>query len=330
MKALDIIYGKARQKKRRVVLPEGYDERVIRAALQVVELNIAQPVLLGEPQRIIAQAEKIGLKIEEEKIKIIDFMKDSKRKFFINKFIDIFHGKITREEAEKQFTNSLYFGSMMVAEDEAEGMVAGAANTTADVFRAAFHIIEPAKKTSTVSSFFLMIVPDCSYGEGGVFLFADGGIIPDPSPVQLANLAIETAKNMSLLLDYEPKVAMLSFSTKSSAEHKAVEKIQKATQLARKKAPNLIIDGELQVDAAIIPEIGERKAPHSPVKGKANILIFPDLDAGNIAYKLVERLAKAEAYGPILQGLAKPVSDLSRGCSVKDILNCTAIVAASA
>ncbi len=328
MRPLEIIYEKARLKEKTIILPEGNDDRVIQAASQIVNLNLAKPVLLGQPDNIINQAGRIGENLDLDKIEIIDFLKDSRAEEFIENFCGMFQNKIDKDEAKKEFSNPLFFGAMMVAKGQGDAMVAGAANTTADVFRVAFQIIGPAKKGQTISSYFLMIIPDCSYGEEGTFLFADAGIIPEPSSQQLANIAISTADNLVSLLNYEPRVAMLSFSTKSSAVHRMVEKVQKAAWIVKGKRPELIIDGELQVDAAISPEVAARKAPGSPVEGRANVLIFPDLDAGNIGYKLVERLAKAESYGPILQGLSKPVSDLSRGCCVRDVTNCSAIMAA--
>ncbi|MEA3369353.1 MAG: phosphate acyltransferase [Candidatus Ratteibacteria bacterium] len=304
MSPLEIIYQKAREKKRTVVFPEANDDRIIRAVSDVAALSLARPVLLGQPDKILNQAEKIGVNLDLNKIEIVNTAGSD--------------------------SNPLSFGAMLVSKGEGDAMVAGAVNTTADVFRVAFQIIGPAEKGMTVSSYFLMIIPDCPYGEEGAFLFADAGIVPEPSPSQLANIAIATADNIVSLLSYEPRVAMLSFSTKSSAEHRSVERVQKATQIVREKKPDLIVDGELQVDAAIVSEVAAKKAPDSPVGGKANVLIFPDLDAANISYKLVERLAKAEAYGPVFQGLNKPVSDLSRGCRIRDIINCSAIVAASA
>ena len=330
MHPLEIIYEKARKNKKTIILPEGNDKRVIHAVSQIANLNLARPILLGEPDKVLKQARQIGENINLNKIEIINFQKDSKREGFIDKYYKMFQKKIDKDEAAKSLNNSLIFGAMLVANGDGDAMVAGADNTTADVFRISFQIIGPAEGITTISSYFLMIVPNCPYGEEGAFLFADAGIIPNPSPIQLANIAIACAKNFSSLLNHESKVAMLSFSTKSSAEHRMVEKVQKATEIVRKKKPGLIIDGELQVDTAIVPEVAARKAPGSPVGGRANVLIFPELDAGNIGYKLVERLAKAEAYGPVLQGLSKPVSDLSRGCSVRDIISCSAIVAASA
>jgi len=330
MHLLEIIYEKARKNKKTIILPEGNDERVIRAASQIANLNLARPILLGEPDKVLKQTRQIGEDINLNKIEIFDFRKDSKREGFIDKYYKMFQKKIDKDEAVKRLNNSLIFGAMLVANGDGDIMVAGADNRTADVFRVSFQIIGPAEGVTTVSSYFLVIIPNCSYGEEGAFLFADAGIIPEPSPIQLANIAIASAQNLSSLFNREPRVAMLSFSTKSSAEHRMVEKVQKATEIVKKKKPGLIIDGELQVDTAIVPEVAARKAPGSPVGGRANILIFPNLDSGNIGYKLVERLAKAEAYGPVLQGLSKPVSDLSRGCSVKNITNCAAIVAASA
>lgn len=333
MHSLEIIYKKAREKQKTIVFPEGNDKRVISAASEIATLNLAKPILIGEPEKIFSLTKEIEKKLDLNRIEIINHLQAPNREEFIEDFYNLYRNKnksLNKDEIEAYLNNPLYFGALLVAKGKGEALVAGAVNTTADVFRVAFQIIGPAQETTSVSSYFLMVVPDCSYGEEGVFLFADAAIIPDPSPIQLANIAISTAKNLKALLNYEPRVAMLSFSTKTSATHRLVEKVQKATQIVKEKVPSLIIDGELQVDAAISPEVAAIKAPDSPVKGRANILIFPNLDAGNISYKLIQRLAKAEAYGPVIQGLNKPVSDLSRGCSVKDIISVAAIVAASA
>lgn len=239
---------------------------------------------------------------------------------------------MTAEEARQLLTaeDNLYYAGMMVRNGDAAGQVAGAASTTGNVLKAAFQTVGPASGIKTVSSFFLMITQNPSFGENGIILFADCAVNPNPDPQALAEIAVATAANCKAFLDVDARVGMLSFSTKGSASHADVDKVTKAVEIAKGIKPDIQIDGELQADAALLPKVGEKKAPGSLVAGKANVLIFPDLDAGNIAYKLVERVAGAEAVGPIIQGLAKPVNDLSRGCSVEDIVNVTAITAVQA
>jgi phosphate acetyltransferase len=237
---------------------------------------------------------------------------------------------MTPEQARELAQDELYFGCLHVKSGKADGQVSGAIHSTADTVRPALQILRTAPGTKLVSAFFLMEVPDCEYGENGTLFFADSGLVENPDAEQLAEIAITTAKSAQTLLGLEPKVAMLSYSTKGSAHSELTEKVVEATRIAKEKAPDLLLDGELQVDAALVPWVGEKKAPGSPVAGKANVLIFPDLNAGNIAYKLVQRLAKADATGPILQGIARPVNDLSRGCSAEDIVNAVAITVAQA
>jgi phosphate acetyltransferase len=251
---------------------------------------------------------------------------------YAQKLFDLRKGKIkSLEEARALLDSKLYFGTMLVKLGEADGMVAGAANTTADVLRPAYQIIKTAPGIALASAYFAMIIPNCSYGENGFVIYADAGGVPDPSVEELAEIAITSCLTIKNIFGVEePRCAMLSYSTKGSASHPLVDKVVEATRIANQKRPDLLIDGELQGDAAFVPEIGKKKAPNSPVAGKANILVFPDLNSGNIAYKLTERLAGAEAYGPLMQGLAKPINDLSRGCKPSDIVNVAAIVAVKA
>jgi phosphate acetyltransferase len=250
---------------------------------------------------------------------------------YANKLYELRKEKgMTLEQAYITLKNPLYFGIMMVKMGEADGMVAGAVHATSDTLRPALQILKTAKGTKLVSAFFIMVVPDCKYGENGVFAYGDSGLVENPDADQLSEIAISTAKSFRTLVEAEPVVAMLSYSTYGSAKSPLTEKVIEATRLAKEKAPDLMLDGEMQVDAAIVKAVGEKKAPGSKIAGKANVMIFPNLDCGNISYKLTERLAKAEAYGPLLQGIAKPVNDLSRGCSWEDILGVIAITVVQA
>ena len=240
------------------------------------------------------------------------------------------HKGMTIEKAEELMKDPVFFGMMMVKKEKADGLVSGAAHSTADTLRPALQILKTAQGTKLVSTFCVIVVPNCEYGEDGVFVFADCGLNQNPNSEELSEIAISTAKSFKQILEKEPKVAMLSYSTYGSAHSELTEKVINATKLLKEQMPNLVCDGELQLDAAIIPEVASSKAPNSPVAGKANTLIFPDLNAGNIGYKLVQRLAKAEAYGPLCQGVAKPVNDLSRGCSSKDIVGVVAITCVQA
>ena len=309
---------KAKTLRKTIVLPDATDERAIQAAHILVKDGIANPILIGDAQAIEAQAKKTNTPLSG--IRMVDPQKSDKISDFSHVFFNLRKAKgIKFEEAQKQMTHPLFFGAMMVREGLADGSVAGSLSTTGDVLRAGIQVIGLADNITVVSSFFLMIFPQQAYS------FADCAVVPDPTPEQLADIGASTADNHKRLTGETPRVAMLSFSTKGSASHEHVEKVQQATAILQKKRPDLTVDGELQLDAAIVPKVSQSKAPGSPIAGRANVLIFPDLDAGNIGYKLAQRMAGAEAIGPVVQGLRKPAFDLSRGCSVSDIVNVAAI-----
>jgi phosphate acetyltransferase len=319
---------KARIDIQTIVLPEGDEPRIYLAAEQIIKEGLADIILLGDKNEILKQANG---KIDLKKVEFIDPKNSSLTKEFSEKYFEVRkHKGITKQEALKIMKDPLYFGTMLVHTDRAQGMVAGSINTTGNVLSPAFQIIKTKPDISVVSGAFVMNIPGCKLGHDGILLFSDCAVNPNPDAKQLAEIAIASANTVRSLLDLEPTVSMLSFSTKGSAKHKMVDKIRKATEIAQKKAPNIEIDGELQADAALVPNVAEQKSPTSSVAGKANILIFPDLQSGNIGYKLVQRLANAEAIGPILQGIAKPVNDLSRGCSREDVINVSAITAVQA
>lgn len=326
MDVMNHIYEQARRLGKTIALPEGAEERTVRAAVIAKEKGLARPVLLGKEEEIRAALKEAGG--DGVEMDIIDPAKSPQAERYAATLYELRKTKgLSLDDARKLVADPMYYAAMMVKEGDADGYVAGAANTTANTFRPALQIIKTAPGIPLVSSAFVMVVPDCSFGEEGVFVFADCALNPNPNPEELAAIAIASAQTARTLVGMEPRVALLSFSTKGSAEHELVDKVVKATAIAHEKAPDLLLDGELQLDAAIVPEIGRRKAPGSPVAGRANVLIFPDLQAGNIGYKLVQRLAKAEAIGPVSQGMAKPVNDLSRGASVEDIVNVIAITA---
>ncbi len=326
METMASIWEKARSKASRIALPETQDERILRAAAIALKERLAEPLLAGDTREIQEFARRRGVDIRG--ITIADPSQSDR----LNDYAEVLyqrrkHKGMTLVEAQELAANPLYFSALMVATGDADGMVAGAAATTADVLRSLLWSIGKAENVECVSSALLMILP-ADDGMERVFIFADASVVPDPTAEELAGIAIASAKTRRLLVGDEPYVAMLSFSTKWSAMHPAAEKVATATEVARKLAPDLMIDGELQADAAIVPDVASRKAPASMVAGRANVLVFPNLDAANIGYKLVERLAGALAVGPLLQGLRKPASDLSRGCNTDDMVNAIAMTAA--
>jgi phosphate acetyltransferase len=331
MHLVDQIKAKARESLQTVVLPESYDDRMIEAAGQIVADGLAKVVLLGDPAALAAKAKELGASLDG--VELLDPKSSTTLDSYVDELVVLREKKgLTPAQAKETLTgeDNLFFGAMMVRKGDAGGMVAGAYNTTGDVLRAAFQVIGTAPGIKTVSSVFLMVTKNPDFGENGVLCFADCAVNPNPNAQALAEIAISTAASCKSFLGVDARVAMLSFSTKGSASHEDADKVLEALKIAQEAAPDLQIDGELQADAALLPKVGEKKAPGSAVAGKANTLIFPDLDAGNIGYKLVERVAGAEAVGPIVQGLAKPVNDLSRGCSIDDIISVSAITAVQA
>ena len=325
---IDEIKARAKACKKTIVLPETEDERTYKAAETVLKEGLADLVLVGSKEEI----EKNKGTYDISGATIVDPATDARTEGYITKLVELRQKKgMTPEQAkELLLSNYLYYGVMMVKMGDADGMVSGACHSTADTLRPCLQILKTKPGTKLVSAFFLMVVPNCDMGANGTFIFADAGLEQNPDPEKLANIAISSADSFKLLVEKEPVVAMLSHSTKGSAKHADVDKVVEATKIAQELAPELALDGELQLDAAIVPAVGESKAPGSKVAGHANVLVFPDLDAGNIGYKLVQRLAKAEAYGPLTQGIAAPVNDLSRGCSAEDIVGVVAITAVQA
>lgn len=324
---IDTIIEKARNDKKTIVLPESYDPRTIEACAKILQKGIANVVLIGEREKIQAVSPQWDISGAQ----VIDPATAPQYEKYVDAFLEMRKAKgMTLEKARETMLDPLFFGVMMVKQQAADGMVAGAINSTANTLRPALQILKTAKGTKLVSAFFMMIVPDCEYGANGTFLFADSGLVENPDADALSEIALSSAKSFEQLVGETANVAMLSYSTYGSAKSELTEKVIEATRLAKEKAPHLSLDGELQVDAAIVASVGKSKAPDSTVAGKANVLVFPDLNAGNIGYKLVQRLAKAEAYGPITQGIARPVNDLSRGCSADDIVGVVAITAVQA
>ena len=329
MAFIDEIKNRAKKEIKTIVLPEASDIRTIEAASIVLKEKIANIILIGNEEQIKKLAEENNFDISEAQI--INPENSKKYNDYVEKFYELRKEKgMTIEKAKQLMLDTVYYGMMMVKMNEADGLVSGAIHSTADTLRPALQILKTAPGTKLVSAFFVMVVPDCEYGENGTFVFGDSGLNENPDADKLSEIAISSAKSFEQLTGKESKVAMLSYSTKGSAHSELTDKVIEATKLVKEKAPQLLVDGELQLDAAIIPEIARSKAPDSEIAGKANTLIFPNLDAGNIGYKLVQRLAKAEAYGPLCQGIAKPVNDLSRGCSSKDIVGVIAITSVQA
>ena len=327
MNLLDNIKERARALSMRIVLPEGTEERTLKAADRIISENIASVILLGKPAEIERLAGSFGLN-NIGKATIVDPGDHERKDRYIDLMVDLRrHKGLTREEAARLIGDPLYLGTLMIKNGDADGEVAGAMNATSDVLRPAFQYVKTLPGITVVSGAFIMILKDRDFGNEGILVFADCAVHPDPDDSELAEIAVATARTTRDIAGFEPRLAMLSFSTKGSASHELVDKVTRATARVREMAPDLKIDGELQADAAIIESIGRKKAPGSEIAGKANVLIFPSLDAGNIAYKLVQRLAHAEAIGPVLQGMAAPINDLSRGCSVSDIVNLVAITA---
>ena len=329
MSFIEQIKQRAKQEIKTIVLPEATDVRILEAAEMIKNEGYAKVILIGNEEEVRKLAKERNIDIGETKI--IDPAVSIETARYSKELYELRKSKgMTEEQAEKLVLEPVYFGMMMVKLNEADGLVSGAAHSTSDTLRPALQILKTAPGTKLVSAFFVMGVPNCKYGENGTFIFADSGLNEEPDSEKLSEIAISSSKSFEQLVGTQPKVAMLSYSTYGSAHSASTEKVIEATKLVKEKEPNLLVDGELQLDAAIIPEVAEFKAKGSPLKGQANVLVFPDLGAGNIGYKLVQRLAKAEAYGPLCQGIAKPVNDLSRGCSSEDVAGVVAITAVQA
>lgn len=329
MDILQQFKDKAKKRVKHIVLPEGFDERTLKAAVKIREEGLARLTILGNVDDVASRLVSYGLKkesIDGKDLSIIDPLQSSYLQEWTNIYYESRKAKgLTMEEAEASMKNNLFFGAMLVKQKLCDGVVAGAANTTSDVLRSALRIIGVKKGLNTVSSYFIMVTKNKEFGCDGVLLFADSAVNPNPDASMLADIAESTAASCKQMLGVDATVAMLSFSTKGSAKTDETKKVAEAVKILKERNDKILVDGEMQLDAALIYEVGQRKAPGSPVAGKANVLIFPNLDAGNIGYKLVERFANAIAIGPIIQGLKSPVNDLSRGCSAEDIVNVTAI-----
>lgn len=330
MDLMNQMIARAKGNKQRIVLAEGTEERTMRAADKLIADGVADIILIGNPAEILAFAAENNL-THLPNATIVDPINNEKKEVYANLLFELRKSKgMTIEQAAKLAQDPLFLACLMIKNGDADGEVAGAANTTGDVLRPAFQIVKTAPGISVVSGAFLMFMPNKSFGDNGIMVFADCAVMPNPTAAELAQIAVSTARTTQSLVGVEPRVAMLSFSTKGSAKHEMVDKVVEATKLAKEMAPDLQIDGELQADAAIVASVAASKAPDSEVAGKANVLVFPSLEVGNIAYKLVQRLAGAEAVGPVLQGIAAPINDLSRGCSVDDIYKLVAITAIQA
>lgn len=330
MSLLERIREKARTKKQVIVLPEGTELRTIKAASIIQSEGIADIILLGNEREIRDKANEENANLNG--VTIFDYINSAEFEKYAEDFYELRkHKGMTQDKAKEILKDEVYFGTMMVKNKKANGLVAGATHSTSDLLRPALQIIKTAKNEKIVSSFFVIEVPNCEYGEDGLFFFADCGVNPSPNAEELAHIAYSTAKSAKALASIQPKVAMLSFSTMGSAKSESTEKVVNAREIAKELMPSdVLVDGELQLDAAIDKGVANLKAPNSSVAGNANVLVFPNLDAGNIGYKLAQRLAKAEATGPICQGFAAPINDLSRGCSAEDIVNAVAITAVQA
>ncbi|MCK4663165.1 MAG: phosphate acetyltransferase [Bacteroidales bacterium] len=327
MDLLTKIKEKAKKLNKRIVLPEGTEERTLKAANELLKDKIVQVILIGNPDEIKSMSKNLNLSYIDNAT-IVDPINHDKKDTYVDMMVEIRKKKgLTKEEAEKLIENPLYLSVLMIKNGDADGEVAGAMNATGDVLRPAFQYVKTMPGISVVSGAFIMIFKDKEFGDDGMMIFADCAVHPNPTSRELAEIAVATARTTKAIAQLEPRVAMLSFSTKGSAKHGMVDKVVEATKIAKEMAPDIKIDGELQADAAIVEAIGKKKAPESEIAGRANVLVFPTLEVGNIAYKLVQRMAHAEAIGPILQGMAAPINDLSRGCSVSDIVNLVAITA---
>ncbi len=327
MNLIDEIIERAKANKQRIVLPEGTEQRTLRAADELLRDDVANIILLGNPDEIHQLAEELKLQ-HIGKATIINPKNHDKKETYAGFLYELRKNKgTTMEQATELAENPLYLACLMIKNGDADGEIAGAQNTTGDVLRPALQIIKTMPGVKVVSGAFIMFTKTPQYGENGTLIFADCAVMPNPSAEELASIAIASAQTARSIVGVEPHVAMLSFSTKGSAQHEMIDKVTEATRIAKEIAPDLLIDGELQADAALVPSVGASKAPGSLIAGKANVLVFPTLEAGNIGYKLVQRLGNAEAVGPILQGMAAPVNDLSRGCSVDDIYKMVAIAA---
>ena len=329
MSMIEQVWEKARRNRKRIVLPEGEDARTLQAAVRIKAEGIAEPILLGNEEKLLAALRSSGA--EGKSIQVIDPASSPKAEEYANLLYDLRQSKgLTREQAAALVADPMYYGILMVKSEDADGLVSGAVHTTGDMLRPALQIIKTRPGIRIVSSSFLMNCPNQALGENGLLVYADCVVVPNPTAEELAQIAVSAAETARVLCGMEePRVAMLSFSTKGSAKHELVEKVRQATEIAHSLAPDLMLDGEMQLDAALVPEVGRSKAPGSPVAGRANVLIFPDLQSGNIGYKITQRIAGAECYA-VLQGLAKPCNDLSRGCSVLDIVHTVALTAVQA